>query len=570
MSSLQDCGFAPLEQDFADLMVRLAPEGGKSLYWAAAHAIRAVLQKHICCDLAQMPVPDDVPHNWQEILQRPSAVISGDGSTPLVLDHTRIYLQKMYRKEIFLAQDLRHFARKRDDFDPVRAGAILRKLFPDTPSSDRQMQAVFAAARGHLTILSGGPGTGKTYTAGKILAFLKRWYGDDLRIAGAAPTGKAAARLGESLQGIATSTLHRLLGITPFSPHPRYRRTEKLPYDVVILDEVSMVPLALLADFFAAMPENGTVILLGDQNQLCSVEPGAVFGDLCAAFAAGSFSDDFRRDFQTATGQEMPDLPRSGRDTFAVLLRESRRFPADGAIAQVSDAINTAATPEEVHCAAELLKKFPAEIDWFDLPSDWHDAQSLCRCIRQEYEVLLQAETPEKALDALLNFRILTAVHKGPHGREAMNRLAEELLHVPLLVRQKYYRGRPILIRKNAPQLHLFNGDTGILWQMPDTGNWVGCFRSADAELLMIPVELLPEYESAYAMTVHQSQGSEFERILLILPPSDFYSRELIYTGLTRTRTTLTAAGALASSEKAIRKKALRTTGLQDRLHSDT
>ncbi len=591
--------FNRFEQNFADFMVRLSPGAPESLRTAAAMAARAVSQQHVCCrlDLPQLyfdgrrPAFIPPPERWRTELLRCPAVVSATPETPLVLQDNRLYLQRYYLHERDLATAVRRFAARKPDFDPVAAGAVLCDLFPnaDAPGSPefRQQLAAFAAVRSRLAVISGGPGTGKTYTAARILALLgemaQRACRPAPRLVLAAPTGKAAARLTQAIAAAqlapeppAAVTLHRLLGITPDRPDGRRNHQAPLPVDVVVVDEVSMVPLTLLAGLFAALPEHASLILLGDMHQLSSVEPGCVFGDLCRAGQPEAFTADFFADYRRAFGND----PDGFAETTARLadvtveLTVSRRFSASGGIARLAEAVKNARTRSDAENVRLLIRQFPSELSELPGPGDADQFRrtgtpELRRLIREQYRPLLDATTPEAALGALERFRILTATRVGPFGSEVINRLAHEWLSTdPARQRQMpFFRGRPLLIVENDRDSDLFNGDTGVVFPAPD-GRLAACFPSRKGPgIRFVPLSLLPRHETAFAMTVHKSQGSEFDAVLLLLPDqSEFVSRELVYTAITRARRHFFWQFAQEALITGILHDAIRTSGLAEQL----
>jgi exodeoxyribonuclease V alpha subunit len=315
------------------------------------------------------------------------------------------------------------------------------------------------------------------------------------------------------------------------------------------VDEASMVDLALMAKLVAAVPKTSRLILLGDKDQLASVEAGNVLADICNTGAAA----------ETATSPL--------RDCI-VELKRNYRFAESGAIYRLSGAVNRG----DATSAAKLLKQDgEAEVRWRTLPAPARLAVELQEHVLTGFRTCLAAEDPAAALAALQQFRILCAVRKGPYGVEQINSLAEEILaEAGLLTRgSEWYPGRAVMITRNDYNLGLFNGDTGlILRDVEAAGETRAFFFSAEGKLRRFLPARLPIHESAFALTVHKSQGSEFERLLLILPEKDapVLTRELLYTGITRARSRVEVWSNEEVFREAVARRAERTSGLREAL----
>jgi exodeoxyribonuclease V alpha subunit len=456
---------------------------------------------------------------------------------------------------------------------------------------DWQCVAAFAAARKKFCVISGGPGTGKTHTLVVILAMLLDMEPNrKLRIAVAAPTGKAAARIQDSIRSIKTTlpcsdavkaqlperamTLHRLLGNVPDSAYFRHNAGNQLPYDVIAVDEASMVDLALMAKLFQAVPASARVILLGDKDQLASVEAGAVLGDICSAPALDRFSRDFGDEFKQLTGWTLPasaGIERPpGLTDGVVQLRKNHRFSKKSAIFQLSTAINDGL----IDVALDILRRGSSEPGG-DLASATLPPRTKLKIALKDkliggFREFLETNDPLQALGAMNRFRILCALREGAFGVAGLNRLAEELLEEAGLIHagSTWYSHRPLMITRNDYNLKLFNGDIGVILPEPENGDPRAFFVGPGNTLRKFLPIRLPECETAYAMTVHKSQGSEFDRVLMILPDreSPVLSRELLYTGITRARMNVELWFDEGVFRKGLSRRVQRTSGLSDAL----
>lgn len=550
--------FSDLDRHFATLMERFG--GGEKVPLAAACLSKAVREGHICLDLTS-PLPELAaewlsPAQWERELLASRAVavaapLSHLPEVPLILDAKgRLYLRRYYVYEQQLAMALRE-----------RAAAAQSEGAEGAPQ-EGQEAAIAAAQARRFSVISGGPGTGKTTTVVKILAqFIINE--PDLRIALAAPTGKAAARMEEALhEGIKkeprlaaypveqlprATTLDKLLGSRPGTTALRHHAENPLPIDLLVVDEASMVALPLMAKLFAALPPKARLILLGDRDQLASVAPGNVLADLADAALC-------------------PESPLHGSLT---MLTKNYRFGNDSTIYRLCEAIRQGNTSEALSIIHEPDH---ADLGHHPLPAAAELAAALRGKIIAGYGDFVRERDPSLALSAFGRFRLLAALRNGPYGVEGLNLMVEAILReAGLIGSQRIYAGLPILITQNESALHLRNGDIGILLPdpadaSPDAPLWAW-FPSKDAPR-RLPLVRLPPWETAYAMTVHKSQGSEFDQVLFLLPDRDvpLLTRELVYTGVTRAkhRVELWADEALLAI--GTERKTGRNTGLKDAL----
>jgi exodeoxyribonuclease V alpha subunit len=532
-----------------ELLQRLNGSKMPALEGAILRLCAALEDGHVCLPAVEL--------GSDAALLRSCAVVGKPGEfKPLILDGAgRLYLHRYWRYEEELANSLIARASAPPvpcDEDVLADGAA--RLFADASPAQRTAAQNFV--RKPFGVITGGPGTGKTRTAAIALVLLAEQFaatGKRARFALAAPTGKAAARLAESLASTldrlvlpaaartllpaGASTLHRLLGGRPGTARFQHGAENPLPLDALIVDEASMVDLPLTAKLFAALRPETRVLLLGDPHQLASVEAGHVLGDLCASPLRSCITE----------------------------LVENHRFPATSGIYRLSQAVNSGD-----ESAARALLATPAE-DF--IPMKLPAPSALGSALRERaiagFESCLTAATPREALAAFDAFRILCVVRDGPYGVANFNRLTEQALASAGLIApvRAHYAGRPVLILRNDPQLNLFNGDVGIL-RRDEHGELRAFFAGQNAEVRSFAPARLPEHETAFAMTIHKTQGSEFARVLVVLPESEspILSRELLYTAVTRARTAVELWWSETALAAALHRRVTRWSGLADRL----
>lgn len=606
LQSLLETGvFDPIDVTFAEAMRRLAPEADPHVIMAAALASRAVQRGHVCLDLATvagLPLVDDdgravdtpLPSLATFLGALEQSELVGDGTTlaPLVLSAGRLYLARYYGYEGRLAAALMARAQRHVDVDDSHLRDGLARLFAGAAPGDEQRRAAALANLRRLAIISGGPGTGKTTTVAKILILLQEQAlastGTPLRILLAAPTGKAAQRLGESIGASideldtrpevraavprTASTLHRTLGYRSRTPTRfTYGRDRPLDADVVLADEASMIDLALMTKLVEAVPQQGRLILLGDKDQLVSVEAGAIFGDLYGR--AAGYSPDLAAQLERLTGDEtVPVAQEAGPlDDCTAQLSRSYRYGEDSGIGALARAINRgdADRTMDVLRGDRTMPYGEVAITPVDPqnPLGGHGPGGLGRIVLDGYRGCLEDRPLDARLEALARFRVLCAHRRGPGGVELLNlAIAQHLRRAGLLARATgpYFHGRPVIITRNDYQLELFNGDIGLMVREDD--RMMVAFSTA-AGIRRLPAARLPAHETVFAMTVHKSQGSEFDRLALVMPPasSPILTRELVYTAVTRARRRVDIFGDEAVLRAAVRTRVSRTSGLAHR-----
>lgn len=528
--------------------------------------------------------------DWVEKLTR-SPLTGGPGAfKPLILDAgNRLYMHKLWHYEQGLAQGIAERSKRSEDLkDEALFSDSLSRLFDNTPEgeTDWQKVATVAAALNRFTIISGGPGTGKTSTVVRILALLLELEKKEESypsIALAAPTGKAAARLKDSILSMKESlpvseeiqkaipaeatTLHQLLGARRHSSTFRHNRDNPLPYVLIIVDEASMVDQALMSKLMEALLGHTRLILLGDKDQLASVEAGSVMGDLCA-IEENKLSPEFAEKLSRLSITVPPSSVTEDKEILTdhiILLTKSYRFKGDSGIARLAETVNRGLAEE----ALEVLEsnRYP-EVYFMEDGETEHFARTLERIVTDYFEQIINASTPEEAFRAFNRFRILSAHRRGPKGVEYLNQMIEHMLHHRGFIagHQNWYPGKPVIINENDYSQSLHNGDTGLC--LPDTDGNLQVHVSHEGSIRSLAPARLPDHSLAYAMTVHKSQGSEFNSVLLILPDqsSKILTRELLYTAITRARSEVIIGGRPSILSEGIQARLKRTSGLRDHL----
>ena len=572
--------------------------------------------------------------------------------TPLVLCGSSLYLRRYRTYERQIAAQVLQRASHPQVVDSALARRWLGRLFPPAagtppalepdpsdpaPHLDWQQAACALALRGGLTVITGGPGTGKTHTAARLLAL--RWAMHPtpalLRVALAAPTGKAAARLQQSISaalhrlqpGLAgdlplrslashigpASTLHRLLGARPDTRRLQADAAHPLALDLLIVDEASMVHLEMMAALLAALPAHASLVLLGDKDQLASVEAGAVLGDLCHRAAEGRYQPDTAAWLASVTGSALPAAllgPGPALAQHTVMLRRSHRF--GGPIGALARAVNSgdAATANALLAgpsgqSGQSGQSGPAlmvvdasnpaallRLALHGRPGAEGGYSSYLQLLQQRPAPLVPADPPvdpsdqapanpathstwvRAVLQAFDGFRLLCAVRDGAWGSIGLNQAVERALAQQGLIQRRgeWYAGRPVMVTRNDPGLGVFNGDIGIVLQPATSGTPLRAYFLDGDALRSVSVARLVAVETAFAMTVHKSQGSEFGHTVLVLPPEPGrgLSREGVYTGITRARNAFTlACGRPTALADAIHRPTRRASGLLALLGDD-
>lgn len=596
----------------------------------------------------------DIPRDqWLARLKRTDIVGDGSKPTPLVLDNERLYLYRYWQYERIVSSFLK--SRSVEPLDTEEARGILQRLFQrdysyvvhqckgkpeatqkaeiikwlDIESTDQldwktilkaisqsadadtldqlipesaclnwqKIAAALAASRS-FSVISGGPGTGKTTTVTRLLALLtelgiKRNSPPGIKLV--APTGKAAARLTESIGGALAKincsktirdripaqagTLHRLLGVIPGQAGFVHNKNNRLHLDILVVDEASMIDLPLMSHLLDALPDHARLILLGDRDQLSSVEAGSVLGDICAAASFG-YSNEQSNLLEALTGHTLQDIEPAQAHTSNIatadhsvsdslcLLRKSYRFDAHSGIGSLAQAVNNG---DQLSLKSVFTSGFK-DIERYSIARNSGYQLLIQQCAesyRHYLDLIQQKAEPQRILNAFNQFQLLCALREGPYGITGLNEEIQNALQQKGLIdiTGQWYEGRPVLITRNDHGLGLYNGDIGITIRGADDRLRVA-FQLPDKQVREFLPSRLPEHETVFAMTIHKSQGSEFADVAMVLPDKDnpIITRELVYTGITRAKSKLTLFSEVEILIKAAKSPTKRQSGLYQRL----
>lgn len=604
----------PLDRHLAHTLAELGHDLRPEVRLAIQLLSAAVRRGHVCLDLhdplwafrTERVAPTDPlppPAEWMRALRESPLVGEDPDDTPLVLDRAgRLYLRRYWKYERQVAEELARRAQLCDDGPlPDSVRELARELFHredgNTGELDWQQVASLVALRQRFCVITGGPGTGKTYSVANVLVLLFALAQERRlrppRVELLAPTGKAAARLAESLaankkkieeRGLPLAaqvlpsipteakTIHRSLGTRGESAVSFYHDAENpLLADVIVVDEASMIDLGLMAHLLAAVPPEARLILLGDEYQLASVEAGAVLGDICNLGAGSSFSVSQWRWLEQQFGRTLPvpggAPPRPGLWDCVVRLRKNYRYGRESGIGRLAEAVRTGnadAAWEAVESSDGTVSKAPT------LPP-WELSEELAVACRERFAPYLQSRDPAQRLEQFGTYRVLSGNRYGPNGSLVLNRAIErELAQAGLLanVTERWYDGRPVLVTENNYWVRLFNGDLGIVMVAPNQEPRVAFPGAGSNAVRLVATGRLPAHETAFAMTIHKSQGSEFDHVevVLPLPGSPLLTRELLYTAITRAKKSVRVHADEAAFKEAVRRRTERSSGLRDAL----
>lgn len=538
---------------------------------------KRLAEGHICVDVDELKLlPDELPFvekyglakTGRQLLNETKVAAGNEEKQPFVLHNNRLYLQRYFAYETAILESIRSFiANEQEQRDQrvqlllihkhfiqsLAAGDQVNHIAPEEKIDWQQVAAIFGILN-NFTIITGGPGTGKTTTVAKILAILFT-INPSLKCALAAPTGKAAVRMAESLNAsrinitpavrekfktLVPGTIHRLLKYIPDSPYFRHNKTNPLVYDLVIVDEASMIDVALFAKLLDAIGPGTRIILLGDKDQLASVEAGSLLGDLCQTQqqmnALSAVNIDMINSFipekdnqVTASYIAAPDNILFGH---IIELKRSHRFTGEGGIGKFSRAI--------IQSKADIISSFIERNDDPNVEIDTNYSDELFNRFTNDYSTYIREKDIAAALGKLNRLRVLCAVREGPQGLHAINRKIESWLVKKGLINNnaEFYENRPIIVTRNYPELKLYNGDVGII-RSDNTGSLKAWFEDSDKNLRPVLPGYITSAETVFAMTIHKSQGSEYNKVLVILPATadhPLLTRELLYTAITRAK----------------------------------
>jgi|TARA_Y100000031_G_scaffold126240_1_gene143182 exodeoxyribonuclease V alpha subunit len=612
LRSIADAGvISELDYQFARFIGARSGMDAELLLVSAAVS-HALSRMNSCIDLADLcgrtelfGSADLVMPPLEELLQKlrlADAVGQPGDAKPLILATERLYLSRYFTYETVIAADLMRRAKATRDVPTDSLATVLQRYFPtETGHANRQRLAAAIAATRGLTVITGGPGTGKTTTVVRMLALLlEQAEQSQLAIKLAAPTGKAAMRLTQSIEEFLgnedalpcsdeirseipteVSTLHRLLGVRRHSHGFRHNRDNPLRVDVLVVDEVSMVDLSMMAKLLMALPDHTRLILIGDQHQLPSVEVGSILADLSACGSEHGGQPGYSK----AYGKLLKELCGfdPGRSPSANAISDSccelahgYRFAKESGIARLAEGIRRVEAADLQELLAEIAAGGTVDIALLPVDSTLSDAGM--DAMITGYRPFLDCLDTDKAdtratLAAFDQFRVLSALREGEQGVIELNKRIESRLQLQESDDESaYYPGRPILITRNDYNLQLFNGDTGVCLVDPGDGRLKVCFLDSDGCIRDFLPTRLPPHETCFAMTVHKSQGSEYQKVALVLPEqtdahsSDLLNRQLLYTGITRAREKVTLFANEATLVEMAARSSNRISGLRDKL----
>ena len=574
LAEFNDAGvLSPLDVLAAQAVANLFVETDDSAVLAVALAVRGSRQGHVCIRLGEQPevivvegadagevevLPWPEPATWAQAIARSRLVGDGGSDLPLVLEGDRLYLERFHRYEELVAGFIRERAARPAREVPTEVAESLAGIL--TPADEngrpeRQYEAALSALAGSLTVIAGGPGTGKTYTVAALLRAMATAGLPLSRIALCAPTGKAAARLGDQIaeaarnegdqqikadiEAIEPTTIHRLLGFHPGRGRFAHDEYNPLPHDLVVVDETSMLSLPLAAKVIAALRPRATLVLVGDPDQLESIEAGTLLADIVGAGSASR----------------------------VVTLERRHRFDEHGDIAALADAVRD----DDADRAMELLGTGGESGLMWVRGRDDEAFDRLEEEVRDHrarvIEIASERGGGSAALDELMKMAVLAAHRRGPNSVASWRDDIESWLAGRFPSRageDLWYPGQPIMITRNNYALELYNGDIGVVAETDDGLRVV--FKRRDVR--SYPRSHLTDFETVHALTIHKSQGSEFDRVIVSLPDesSRLLTRQLLYTAVTRARTGVTVIGSEAVIRQAIERSVPRASGLGEKL----
>ena len=595
----------PIDVQFAKLLNNKF--GNPALLLAASYVSFITNNGHVCLplnDLSEEKLFDGYhrklaqeiwkvagkPKNWYEHLIGWSAISDGSVTTPLVFSNQKLYLHRLWDSEGKVVDFFSNYNINNNKYyDILSIRKILKRLF-NKKSDNWQKIAIAVSLTRKISIISGGPGTGKTTTIAKLIASIILLNKNRLRIQLVAPTGKAATHMTESfgkiLQSLMISdkefmyfpnkaiTLHSLLGMQLDTYRCLYNANNKLHIDVLIIDEASMIDVFMMSKLIVALPDHAHVILIGDRYQLASIESGSVFADICS-YSDTKYSIERAKELSFITDSFVRGA-NSSYESFNIqdnisLLKKSYRFSVKSGIRYLASAVNKG----NIYQAKKILYAKFNDIKYQAI----NDIESYISMIDQIIEnyypfihLLIHSKTEiEKIISVFNNYQCLCALREGPFGVYGLTQNIERRLiklnYIVYFENKTWYLGRPIIIMRNDNTLKLFNGDVGITFQ-DEKGEPKVFFSLSDGSIISVYPSRLPLHETSWAITVHKSQGSEFNHVSLVMPNQylPILTRELIYTAITRARNKLSLYSNIDIFQQSIKSPTNRYSGLIERL----
>jgi exodeoxyribonuclease V alpha subunit len=588
-----------------DIHRQFAEYFDENAIWPYAYLLsQRLTEGNICISLDDMPsnlntTPYTNAVSAKDLLKFSNLVSKEGGiTTPFILHNDRLYFQRYFKYETSIIQKLKSLIAAETTLiaDRMEQLKTYLKLIQSLNANyningltnkeqvDWQLVSVLQALLNNFSIITGGPGTGKTTTLAKLLIVLYELE-PDAKVALAAPTGKASMRMFESLKSstlpfsvetkskidkLKPSTIHGLLGYKKESVNFKYNAENPLPYNWVVVDEASMIDVPMFSKLLEALGDNCRIILLGDKDQLASVEAGSLLGDLCQTLPSlnifsnksATWINEFIEDSEKKIKPEFIGDQKQLLSGHIIELKFSHRFNSQGAIGKMSRAVIEGDT-EKLTTLIENSAGTNVKIDHQYTPE-------ILESFVEGYANYIQEVDIKTALKKLNERRVLVAVRQGSRGLYATNNFIELHLRKKGLLRPdgEFYEHKPIMVTRNMHDLGLLNGDTGIM-RKDDKGNLKVWFEDGLGGIKSILPAYLNYYETAFAMTIHKSQGSEFDQVIVILPEGTsnaLLTRELLYTGITRARTSITIQGEMDTIRHSVESCVQRISGITGRV----
>ncbi|MEO6548369.1 MAG: exodeoxyribonuclease V subunit alpha [Ferruginibacter sp.] len=566
---------------------------------------KRLAEGHICLNLTNINLlPEEVAYiekyglleDTKQLAEEPLVSQPEQEKQPFILHQQKLYLQRYFAYESAIVEAISFLTTTENAershrmnllqthkpfINSLSAGAGLNDL--NSSGTDWQLVAAILGILNNFTIITGGPGTGKTTTVAKILAILYTVQ-PNLKVALAAPTGKAAVRMAESLkssrinidasikekfQSLVPGTIHRLLKFIPGSPYFKHDRENPLVHDIVIVDEASMIDVALFAKLLSAIGPKTRIILLGDKDQLASVEAGSLLGDLCQtqnkmnsiSVSTAAFINTLIPRTEEYITDEYITSGENALSEHIIELKKSHRFTEVGGIGIFSKAI--------INGRVKEIEAFIASNSNAEVLIDTQYSEGAFNEFIKGYENYINEKDTEAALEKLNQLRVLCAVREGPYGLDAVNRKIVEWLVSRKSINNtvEFYLNRPIIVTRNFPALNLYNGDVGII-RADNKGSLKAWFEDGNSNLKSVLPGYISSAETVFAMTIHKSQGSEYEKVLVMLPPNadqPLLTRELLYTAVTRAKKSVLLQASRESIVYTAGRSVQRASGIMER-----